>query len=299
MERNEFVIICLLYTLLIIIILLVRNNTINSLFVLHRNKIENNTFLFFVIDFLSISTIVSVFLIFGLTQGDDLEFHLSRISGIANGLSNSTFPVLIYPNYFNGTGYANGIFYPDLFLYLPAFLTLSGISVISSYKIFISIIIICAYYSMQFCTYKITHSKISSRICSIIYITSSYFFTDLYIRAALGETLTFIFYPFLLLGLYELLYRDAKYGGIYYTIGIFGICMSHIISIIFCIFISIFVLLLNIKTLILDKNRSKYLIFYGLLSIGLSAFFIFPLIEAMQSDIFLYTKNYSSKKMII
>lgn len=247
---------------------------------------EDKFWKYFLIIFLIIS-LIPVFMP-GIFWGHDTHFHLSRINGIVEGLRNGVFPVLIYPGYFSGYGYGNGIFYPDIFLYIPAVLNVLGLSTITAYKILLVILTIGILWSMYFCIKKITNSSYTATIVSVIYLMSSYRMTDMWIRAALGETITFVFFPFVILGLYELIYGNEK-NWKYYTIGLIGVVLSHIISGVFCIILTLVFALFNIKKLFKEKVRIKYALLAGFLAIGISAFFTFPLLEAMLSDTFKYT----------
>lgn len=68
--------------------------------------------------------------------GADLEYHLFRIKGIADGLQHGQFPVRMQMVQVNGYGYPSSIMYPDALLYIPAVLNILGISVVNSYRLF-------------------------------------------------------------------------------------------------------------------------------------------------------------------
>ena len=223
--------------------------------------------------------------------GHDIGFHLSRIQSIADCFSNHTFPALIYPNYFDGYGYANGIFYPDLFLYIPGLMVFLGLDCKLAYHIFVFIINIATLLSMYFCINRICSNKSVSAIISSIYLLSSYRLTDLYIRSALGETLCFVFMPFVVLGLYEILYKDYK-KGYYLTIGLTGIMFSHVITIVFCVILVFLAYLIRLISLRKEiKQRTIYLSLYCLIAVGITSCFTLPLIEMMLSDTFMYKVN--------
>lgn len=228
------------------------------------------------------------FFVPGIFWGHDVHFHLSRVEGIAAGLKSGAFPVLVYPGYFAGYGYGNGIFYPDIFLYIPALLKLIGLSTINAYKIFLFLITCGILFSMYFCVKKITKSTFTATMISVLYLMSSYRITDMWIRSAAGETLTFVFFPFVILGLYELIYGNEK-NWKYFTFGLVGVVLSHLISGVFCILLVIVFGLVNIKKLFKEKKRLKNCLISGMLAVGISAFFTFPLLEAMLSDTFNYS----------
>mgnify|MGYP003296208888 CR=1 FL=1 len=152
---------------------------------------------------------------FGLKNSDDLNFHVSRIYGIVQGLKNGNFPVFIYPNYNYNYGYASPIFYCDFFFYIPALLNLIGIKLFTTYKIFLILINASILCSMYFVIYKLTNSKKTASISSSLYLLSSYKIIDMFKRAAVGELFGFIFFPFVVYGLYEIIYGNYKNGKYY------------------------------------------------------------------------------------
>lgn len=71
-----------------------------------------------------------------LLWGADLEFHLLRIEGIAQGLREGQFPVLMQTVQLGGYGYPVSVMYGDIFLYIPAILHILGISTEMAYRLF-------------------------------------------------------------------------------------------------------------------------------------------------------------------
>ena len=215
--------------------------------------------------------------------GHDTVFHLKRILGVVDNISIlKALPV--YYNYLNHFGYGNGLFYPDIFLYIPAILNKLGISIINSYKIFIFIINILSIISIKICLKKITKNENTTKIGMILYATSLYRFTDMYIRGAIGESLTFIFLPLIILGLYKIFYDNYK-EGYYLTIGLVGIMLSHIITLYLIIYVIFFFTIFNYKCL-KDKKRLIELIINILFSILITSFFWLPMLEQLMTDKF-------------
>lgn len=69
-----------------------------------------------------------------LLWGADLEFHLFRIEGIAQGLRDGQFPVLMQTVQVGGYGYPVSVMYGDALLYIPALLHLMGLSTAMAYS---------------------------------------------------------------------------------------------------------------------------------------------------------------------
>ncbi len=274
-------------------------NLINKMISIIENfytKMGEKRFCRYALVFFFVIAITPIFLK-GLPAGHDLYFHLSRINGIKDGLASGAFPVLVYPSYLSGYGYGNGIFYPDFFLYIPAILHYLGLSTILSYKIFLILITAGILGSMYFCMKKITKSDFTATIVSCLYLMSSYRITDMWIRAALGETLTFVFLPFVILGLYKLLYENS-YEWKYFTIGLVGIVLSHLLSGMLCVLVVFIFGICNIKKLVKEPIRIKHCLCAGIFAILITLFFTAPLLEAMQSDQFIY-ETYNNGQMVV
>ena len=131
---------------------------------------------------------------------------------------------------------------------------------------------------MYFTIKKIFKSKEMATVGSILYTLSLYRIEDVFVRAALGEVLSFIFFPLIILGLYEAIYGNKK-KWYYIAIGLFGIANSHMISFLFAAFIIVFVMLLNAKKLFKEKDRFWELVFCGVVSVWICASVFFPMFE--------------------
>lgn len=237
-----------------------------------------------------------VLLVPGIPMGHDLTFHLSRILGIRDGLLAGEFPIKIYPNYLNGYGYGNGLFYSDIFLYIPAVLCLLGIKVVNAYKIFLFICTVFTTVSIYICVKCIFKSKFAGTISMIIYTLSSYRMVDMYIRAALGEVLAFIFLPIIVLGVYKIIYEDYREWYIL-SIGFSGLVLSHnISSIIMFIFVAIMILI-NFKKFIREPKRLGFLILSTVISILLVSYYLFPMLEQLVSCDFVINTGISANEV--
>ena len=181
--------------------------------------------------FLLIATFITSFslLLSKMYWGHDLVFHLSRIRAIKDNLNLGVVGGYMYPNYLDGYGYGNPLFYPDIFLYIPAIISYLGLSILSSYKLFLVLINFLTFLTMYITIKSITGNKKSAIVSSIMYGCASYKQIDMYTRAALGETLSFIFIPLIILGIYEIIYRDKNKFYIL-VIGMSGLILCHLIS---------------------------------------------------------------------
>lgn len=247
--------------------------------------IKNKKQLIIFIIILTLISTLPIFIIDGLPYGGDLNFHLKRIEAIKTNYEHGNYP--IYYNYLNGYGYASGIFYPDLFLNIPAIIYYLGINLFTSYKIFLFIIKLCSLISIYFSVKAITNKKQSGLLALILYAFSSYCFIDMFERGALAETLTIIFIPLVIRGIYEIIYKEPKK---YYLLafGMLGLLHSHIISLyIMTIFLIIYVLI-NVKKL--NKQKISAILKSIILFILIGCHFLLPLLEQMIDGNFYYNK---------
>ena len=253
-------------------------------------KIKNNkiVFIFFII-FLTLLSSLNLFHR-GIILNHDINFHLHRILALTDYLKIHKY-IPVYYTYLDGFGYGNGLFYPDTFLFIPALLNYIGISIELSYKIFVISINCLSILTMYLCVIRITKKKYCAYTSMILYACSIYRLIDLVERGSLGELMAFIFIPLVILGLYEILYGENK-KSIFLTIGLIGLCLSHVISLyLVCISLTI-VVLINIKCL-KDKKRLTNLILNIVISMLITSFFWMPMLEQIFSNKFNFLTNSS------
>lgn len=213
-----------------------------------------------------------------IPKGDDLVFHLNRINSLSYSLQNGDFYPYIFHNQNFGYGYASPIFYSILFLYPASFLNCLGFSVIESYKI---MILLCTFLTCLTTAYFLTaftKNTFSISVGIIFYIFSGYRITDCYTRGALGEIFAFIFLPLILYGIFDIFYDTHKKWRVL-TIGYTGLLLSHNISFFLgcCLFLSFFSF--NVKKTVTNQQIRFSLYKAISFSIGLTAFFLFPMLE--------------------
>lgn len=190
-----------------------------------------------ILTIIGISLVSSIVLFMsGISPGHDFRFHYQRIESIAEGLKNFTFPVKMYSTYNDGYGYPVGVYYGDLLLYIPAILRIWGLSIVTAYKVFVYLInlltTIIAYWSFE----KIFKYKKTAIIITLVYVTSSYRFIDVYVRMAVGEYIALAIFPMIALAvwnIYKMPVTDPKYkkNSILLAAGMLGLLYSHILSV--------------------------------------------------------------------
>lgn len=236
----------------------------------------------------------------GFYTAHDTAYHISRNYATNSGLLSKQFPPLIEPSFVKGFGYAWNIFYPPLETYINAIFSIFA-SLVDALKLTIISSIALSGISMFALLKKITKNNALSLLAAVIYMSVPYFLSDIYVRAALGEVIAYIFFPLLFYGLYDIFYGKEKQN-YFLTIGALGIILSHNISAVMAVIISFLFILLNIKKLFCKNSRLqiwKNLIINGIFIILISLFFYGPFFEhKFATDYSVYT-NQTDKESFI
>jgi hypothetical protein len=233
----------------------------------------------------------------GLPQAHDLYHHLSRLHAMRENLSHGMFPVMINASALQGYGYAAGLLYPDFFLYPVAFLSLCGLSLINAYKIFVLVLVLANAYSAYAVMWKIGRDHFVAFAAGLLYTWSSYFAVLIFQRAALGEMCAFPFLPWILLGLYEIVYRDWRKFH-YLALGFAGLVLSHNLSLLLLILLTAVLLAFWHLRLLREVQRVIALVAALLLCCLLSGFYLARLLEQVLSNNFTLS-TYAAGKVVM
>ena len=185
---------------------------------------------------------------------DDIWYHLLRIDNIRAGLLSGQFPVRMGTNYLNHYGYASNLCYPELFLYVPAVFRLLGLSVTGSYKLFIILVNTTVFGTMYYAAVSITKKRMAGLMAAVFVLLSPYHLANIYLRGALGEVQTYMFYPLVALGLYQLVYEDFDRPWIL-GLGFWGLMYCHSISLVLGLLTAVGVCLFHFKKVFLNKKK--------------------------------------------
>lgn len=169
--------------------------------------------------------------------GQDLAFHLMRIEGIATELRSGVFPVKMQSLWMEGYGYPVSVYYGDLLLYFPAVLRLAGVPVIAGYKIYLLAVNFGTVCISYYCFRRIFGNREIAVICVMAYVTSSYRYLNLYIRAAVGEYSAMMFLPLIALAVYRIYTEEGTTRSMrfcnasYLALGMTGLIGTHILTV--------------------------------------------------------------------
>lgn len=222
-----------------------------------------------------IASIASLAICFGSIKIDgDFYYHLTRIESLTNGLRHSGFPLRIHDLFFNNYGYPVGIFYPNLMLLIPVFFRYCTFSLLNSYNLSLIVYTFLTAFAVYWSSLKIKLNEKEALIATALYTLSNYRSTCFYLRGAYSEGIALIFIPLAIAAIYNLL-QDKKPNWLLLTLSFSGLLLSHIITFVICIIISLIVILINYQKIL---QPTKILILFKaiLLALGLTAYFIIP-----------------------
>ena len=220
----------------------------------------------------------------GIFDGHDLFFHLNRIEGVAAGLRAGQFPVAIHASTLLGYGYAAPQFYPELFLYIPAIMRNLGVSLAASVCVFEMMIHLACASVCYVSARAVLGSRRTALGAMMLYTLCSYRISNVYVRAALAESLAMIFFPLLIWALYEVLVRDEKKWPLL-ALSMGCIFLSHLLSTLFAAGMCGLCALLDAKKLIREPRRILACVKAALVTILMSACFLVPFLDYARAGI--------------
>ena len=203
----------------------------------------------------------------GFYKSHDGELHLARIAAYTQALKQGQFPVRWASglNYHYGYPIFNFV-YPLPYLLAGGF-NLAGLGLATSLKLVLGLSLILSAIFMY---------QAAGLTAAIVYLYAPYRILNVYVRAALGEAVAFVFPPLILWGYW-------KKNRLMMILGIAGLILSHnALALVFLAFLGL-LMIKKIKTLILPLG----------LSLGLTAWFWLPSLMELKYTL---AKIYLSQK---
>ena len=250
-----------------------------------KNKDRSmSTVIICVLSFIAVMTIQLIYMYpfeFAIA-GHDAPCHLLRIEAVANRLKdfNSLIGGVDY-TYVGGMGYA-GSMYPDLLMIIPAIFRCFGLSIGYCSTIYLFILNFLTYFVMYKCVKGMTGSMECGTIAAVAYSLAQYRLDNVFTRSALGEVQAYIFWPLIIYGLYDLIFKDFKKPWLL-AIGYGGILLSHTLSTALAVVVGVVFVLVYIKRIIKDKQKILKIFKTAGVTLVLTAFYWIPLLETIFS----------------
>lgn len=233
----------------------------------HTHRIDFRT-----IAFLLICSILFCLPLFRptLQVGQDLEFHLARITSLANVFQS---PV----NFHSFAGHGNMIstYYPWLTVY-PIFLIIRVLgNILLGYRLAIILLTFLTGLAAYSCAKYLHVPSNNSLLFAITYLFSTYHAVNLFLRSAVGEIICAAIIPIVFTALYATL-KGNKRGWVVLAISMSAIVYTHVISVLLTAIVCLLIALARVRVLVEHKERFFYLLKSAVLAFLLSAGFLIP-----------------------
>ncbi len=224
----------------------------------------------------SVFTLKDLFIPGFYTSHDGIH-QIVRLYYFDKLLHDGQFPPRYVGNLLHGFGYPLFSFSYQMPWFFGEPLHLGGLSVVDSVKMTFLVTYILSGIAMYFFQKKV-FGAFPAIVGTIIYQYAPYRFSNIFVRAAIGDATAFIFPPLLFFAIYEIK-KDKKLNLRWIAVGalsVAGLLFSH--AMVFFLFI-LALGLYFIISFFMSKNRKIIFTSFaaiGFLSIGLSAYYFFP-----------------------
>lgn len=194
-----------------------------------------------------------------------------RADQVAKELDAGHFPQT-FPDAVYGAGFAFPRFYPPVSLWLSAGLALAFDDAIFGTNIAFFLSVLASGLAMYFMVAMLARDRWLALGASLIYVSVPYRFVDVFVRGALAEAWTFVWYPIILAGLWRALTRRTLPW--YLPAAVAALVLTHNITAVYFLgFCALFCAL----GLVWSGWRATLVAALGLaLGLGLAAWFLVP-----------------------
>ena len=217
--------------------------------------------------------------------GADMTYHLLRVEGIKDSILNGQFPNRIAPKWQQGYGYASAVFYGETALYIMALFRLIGFTILTSYRMFFTLLDVVTVLVSYYCFKGIWKEKYVALLCTAFYSLSIYKNFKTFLTGGFGESIALTFLPVLVYGFYRVFSQDVesreyKRSFIPLTIGFSGLIQTHLLTGELAGLFTVFLCLIQIKKVF---RRQTFIVLVKTLvySCLLSAWFLVPFADYM------------------
>ncbi|MDD3341543.1 MAG: hypothetical protein PHN72_05090 [Bacilli bacterium] len=235
--------------------------------------------------------------------GHDMYFHVSNIKDLEKYLDIFKGRVFAPPIIdVDGIGYGLYLFYPSLphliYAYGYKVLSLFSISIFDSILYINIMLTMLSTFVMYHLSYKLSKSRKIACLTGLLFLFFPYRLSNYFIRYALNESLTFLFIPLILLGLYYFKENKTKAFFLCFVIGYTGLLYSHlVIAFYFTLFLFPYLILYRKEFF---KKGKRFLF---IKAVGLVSFLFLPFLIGVLEQTFLpylvYKEGYMTSVSLV
>lgn len=207
---------------------------------------------------------------------DDGIQHICRLMGTQQSIEEGQVFPLIMSNFCNGFGYSWNIFYSPVTAYGPLLLRLFQFSFTNCIKLFMGISVLISGIAMYKFVKNVTGNTNISILAATFYIMSPYRMTDMYIRNAFAELVSFMFLPIIFNGLFAIINKEKN--SYWLAVGTIGLILTHMVITLYMAIICAIYVIVHWKKL-KNKNVIANLLKNILLIVLITSFYWIPLLQ--------------------
>ena len=254
-----------------------------------RNRENRITLYFFIATMVvAASPLVSRYCI----NGHDIEYHLLRIESLKEAILIGHPFQKVNSLFFGGAGYASTMFYSDIFMHIPALLREFHVSIGKSFHIYTAIIFILTYLSTFYCVWKMSLSKFAGTVAAILLTLCPYHMDDMVVRTACGENTAFIFLPFAIYGIFNVLYEEMDKPWVF-GLGFAGLILAHPATCILTVGFGLAAFVLNAKKFIKEPRLFIKMCIVAGLAVLVTSYQWMPMLEQFADAKFYVSNNWT------
>ncbi|GAB6119126.1 hypothetical protein [Dysgonomonas termitidis] len=219
-------------------------------------------------------------------SGFDFSFHYRRLYTLIDALEHGVYPSF-YVDFANvdGYGYFTKGFYSDVIMVPFAFVG-TFTSVYFAYDVMVfTMTILCGVF-MYHTVSVVYKSSYTASIAAILYTFAVYRLYDFYQRGALAEALSFTFLPIVFLGVYYIIKGDYRRKWYVLATGYSLLIYTHTIASVLMFVTLLVLLIIYSRSLIKEQKRLIYLLLAGIVTIFVTSYYTFPMLEQLSSNSF-------------
>ena len=236
---------------------------------------------------------VLLLIVFVLKQGDDIMFHMERMDAIMQEFSNlgiKAFPIRIYHSVGNGYGYASPLFYCDIFFWPFAIVaSVFKLQTIVAYKMMLCVILLVSCLLAKY-AFALIFDEVDTNLVLFLYMFSVTIFLNS-TGSWVGRFFATMFVPLSICSFYCLINKDDNTlkHVILLSVGVMGTLYSNVIDAAIVVVTLLIMFLFSIKKL--NIKKLLFICLAAILCIMMSLWFLAPMIEQMNSQVFFVTSG--------
>ncbi len=254
-----------------------------------QNRENRISLIFFVITMIvATSPLISRYCI----NGHDLDYHLLRIESLKEAILIGRPFLKVNTLFYGGAGYASTLFYSDLFMHIPALLRVCHVSIGKSFHIYTAIIFALCYLSTYYCVWKMSLSKFAATVAAILLTLCPYHMDDMVVRTACGENAAFIFLPFAIYGVFNVLFEEMDKPWVF-GLGFAGLILTHPATCLLTACCAAVMFLIYIRTFIKEPRLFIKMCVVSVLALLVTSYQWMPMLEQFASAKFYVSNNWT------